>query len=384
MAWNQSLLHWNCCMLVLVLFFSCRKPPEPTDDGPVEAEVRLPDLPDSLFGYSALSFPDSWLNDSALQLFGSSGANIEISDAGATLGRVLFYDPLLSADGTVSCSSCHLQAHGFGDNTAHSIGLTGEPSLRNAMPLANMRYQRRLFWDARTVGLENQVLEPIEHPDEMGMQLSDLPDQLAALPYYGGLFHEAFGDSVITADRVATALGQFIRCIRVLTSRYDEGLNTEFANFTDTELEGRALFFNGVTRCNQCHSGLNFFSTQAFINGLEVDYAAAGDAGIGALTGYADDDGRFRTVSLRNVGMTAPYMHDGRFETLRDVVDFYSDSIAWHPYLDERLTVTGVDGDGQEPYQLALSPSEREALVDFLLTLNDMVIQDAWWLSDPF
>ena len=372
------------CVLVLVLLHACKKNQEPTEDAPVATTVKAPNLPDSLYAYSELKFPDSWLNDSALQLFGASGANIEISDAGATLGRVLFYDPMLSVDGMISCSSCHLQAHGFGDNTARSIGLTGEPSRRNAMPLANLRYQRRLFWDARTVGLENQVLEPIEHPDEMGMVLSDLPDQLSGLPYYRTLFQAAFGDSVISTDRIATALGQFIRCIRVHSSRYDEGLETDFTNFSDSELQGRELFFNGVTRCNQCHSGLNFFSTQAFINGLEVDYAAAGDAGIGELTGYADDDGRFRTVSLRNIGMTAPYMHDGRFETLREVVDFYSDSIAWHPYLDERLTITGVDGDGQEPYQLALNTFEREALVDFLMTLNDTVVQDAWWLGDPF
>ena len=173
------------------------------------------------------------------------------------------------------------------------------------MPLANLRYQRRLFWDARTVGLENQVLEPIEHPDEMGMVLSDLPDQLSGLPYYRTLFQAAFGDSVISTDRIATALGQFIRCIRVHSSRYDEGLETDFANFSDSELQGRELFFNGVTRCNQCHSGLNFFSTQAFINGLEVDYAAAGDAGIGELTGLCG--GRW---SIQN-GVFAQHRNDG-------------------------------------------------------------------------
>lgn len=378
---------WSRCfggVLFLVVLQSCKKDREPIDEAPVMPSVNAPSLPETLFAYSVLKFPDSWLNDSALQLFGASGANIEISDAGATLGRVLFYDPMLSLDGMVSCGSCHLQAHGFGDNTAHSIGLTGEPSRRNTMPLANLRYQRRLFWDARTIGLENQVLEPIEHPDEMGMALSELPNKLSGLPYYPNLFQAAFGDSMISAERIATALGQFIRCIRVHSSRYDEGLETDFVNFSDSELQGKALFFNGVTRCNQCHSGLNFFSNQAFINGLEVDYTAAGDGGIKELTGNADDDGRFRTVSLRNIGMTAPYMHDGRFETLIDVVDFYSDSIAWHPFLDERLTVTGVDGDGQEPYQLALSLPEREALVDFLMTLNDTVVQDAWWFSDPF
>ena len=117
---------------------------------------------------------------------------------------------------------------------------------------------------------------------------------------------------------------------------------------------------------------------------MEIDYAAAGDAGIGALSGAASDDGRFKTVSLRNVGLTAPYMHDGRFATLRDVVDFYSDGIQPHPYLDERLSVNGFGVPGQEPYQLSLTEEEREALVAFMHTFTDTVMVQAEWLSDPF
>jgi cytochrome c peroxidase len=144
------------------------------------------------------------------------------------------------------------------------------------------------------------------------------------------------------------------------------------------------VFFRSDTRCNQCHSGLNFFAAQPFINGLETDYAAAGDGGIGDLTGQASDDGRFKTVSLRNVGLTAPYMHDGRFASLRDVVDFYSDGIQPHPYLDERFSDNGIGPPGQEPYRLELTEAERQGLVDFLLTLNDTLLAVHPAFGSPF
>jgi cytochrome c peroxidase len=339
-------------------------------------------LPEVPFTYSELDYPETWLNDPALQLFGGSEA--DITDAGATLGRVLFYDPQLSVDGTISCGSCHLQDHAFADASPGSIGVTGVETPRNTMPLFNLRYQRRMFWDGRTFGLINQVLEPIAHPDEMGMTLADLPAKLAALPHYPALFAAAFGNSAVTLDGVASALDQFLRSIRSHASRYDEGLATGFANFTPAEELGRSLFFNGTTRCNQCHSGLTFFSTQLFINGLDSNYAAAGDAGRGELTGIPSDDGRFRTVSLRNVGLTAPYMHDGRFATLREVVDFYSDNIQPHPFLDERLTEAGFGPAGQPPYRLELTEQEREGLVAFLETLTDTTLAGAWWLSNPF
>lgn len=370
---------------VVILQWACRKEDnEPAPPEPVPSIVVSPTLPQEHFGYSELDFPQSWLEDPALQLFGGFGSDIEITDAGATLGRVLFYDGQLSLDGMVSCASCHIQSRAFSDDSPRSLGVSGNPTDRNAMALFNLQYQRRLFWDLRTTGLENQVLQPIEHPDEMGLDLQLLTEKLRLLPYYPTLFEEAYGSDTISLERVANSLAQFVLSMRSYSSRFDEGLSNDFVNFSASEIIGKDIFFNGQTRCNQCHSGKNLFSTQPFINGLELDYAAAGDAGIGALTGNPEDDGRFKTVSLRNVGLTAPYMHDGRFSSLREVVDFYSDDIESHAFLDERFSETGFGPAGQTPYILNLSEEERQGLVDFLQTFNDTVMTTAWWLSDPF
>lgn len=331
-----------------------------------------------------MGFPQSWLDDSALSVFGGFGDDVTITDEGGTLGRVLFHDTRLSADNSVSCGTCHRQSSAFADAVPGSIGISGVPLTRNTLGLSNLRYQRRFFWDMRTIGLANQVLQPIGHPEEMGMDLDALPGKLAALEYYPPLFEAAFGDPGITLDRIADALVQFLRSMRSYSSRYDAGLANGFVDFNEAEMLGRSVFFRGDTRCNQCHSGLNFFSTQPFINGLEVDYAAAGDGGVGALTGDPDDDGRFKTVSLRNVGLTAPYMHDGRFADLRAVVDFYSDSIRHHPYLDERFSETGLGPPGQDPYRLELTEAERQGLVAFLHTLSDTVLVSDPAFSSPF
>ena len=371
-------LLWGCAIGMLILVEACRK------ETPLPLPVaHSPVLPETLFSYSSLSYPESWLNDPAMQLFGNNGG-VEVTDAGATLGRVLFYDTELSKDRTVSCSSCHQQARAFADGEPFSQGVSENRTARNSMSLSNFRYQRRLFWDQRTIGLPNQVLEPIQHPDEMDLGLDSMVQRLTESAYYPALFYQAFGDSTVSSSKVASALSQFLMCFHSSASRYDAGLTNGFANFTASELLGRDLFFNGQTRCNQCHANRMFQSNQPFINGLEVDYGAAGDAGIGDLTGQADDDGRFKTVSLRNVGLSAPYMHDGRFATLREVVDFYSDDIQHHPFLDERLSETGAGPLGQAPYQLNLTEEERDALVEFLHTLSDTVLIDAWWLSDPF
>ena len=366
----------------LLLCTGCQ--PEPVVVGPEPEDIAQPTLPETPFPYADMAFPDTWLNDPALQLFGGFGSEVEVTDAGATLGRVLFHDVQLSADGSTSCATCHQPAHAFADPRPASTGISGVPLHRNAPGLFNLRYQRRMFWDMRVVGLANQVLQPIGHPDEMGMSLEVLPEKLSGLPYYPALFESAFGDPHIDLDRITDALVQFLRSIRSTSSRYDAGLADGFAQFTPAEALGKSVFFRSDTRCNQCHSGLNFFATQPFINGLDTDYAAAGDGGIGALTGAADDDGRFKTVSLRNVGLTAPYMHDGRFATLREVVDFYSDDIQPHPFLDERLSENGIGPAGQTPYQLVLSEAEREGLVAFLHTLTDTLLPADPAFSSPF
>ncbi len=375
---SRRSLHLFLTWVLVAWSTGCRK-----ESHPSPAPPHAPLLPWVEFGYSELNYPESWLADPALQLFGST-QGITVTDAGATLGRVLFYDTELSSTREVSCASCHQQAHGFADPVAQSRGVSEVLTPRNTMGLANFRYQRRLFWDQRVNGLLNQVLLPIVHPDELGMDLDSLVARLSDLPYYPELFARAFGDSLPSSDRVANALSQFLMCFHSHSSKYDAGLSNGFVNFTASEKLGKDVFFNGETRCNQCHTNRTFLSNQPFINGLETNYAATSDAGIGDLTGQADDDGRFKTVSLRNIGLTAPYMHDGRFASLREVVDFYSDGIQPHPALAERLSPTGTGPQGQEPYRLELSEEERVGLVDFLKTLNDTVMVNAWWLSDPF
>lgn len=382
MEWTRVVL-FSCGWVFFVLAGCVKEDSLPTSATFPEV-LALPNLPDTLYPYAESTFPDAWLNDPALALFGGFGNDITITNEGAALGRVLFHDTRLSLDNSVSCGTCHRQAAAFSDAAVGSVGISGIPLSRNTPGLFNLRYQRRLFWDMRVVGLANQVLQPIGHPDEMGMNLGDLPDKLEGLSYYPPLFEAAFGDPSVNLDRIADALVQFLRSIRSYSSRYDAGLAHGFPDFSQSELLGKDIFFRGDTRCNQCHSGLNFFSTQPFINGLELDYAAAGDGGIGALTGDADDDGRFKTVSLRNVGLTAPYMHDGRFSTLREVVDFYSDSIRHHPYLDERFSDNGIGPPGQEPYRLELTEAERIGLVDFLHTLSDTAITVDPAFSSPF
>ena len=358
---------WGIGLLGIV---ACHKPvPEPEPPVVVEA---WPELPASAYPYSDESFPPNWLSDPAMNLFRVNDADNPITDAGATLGRVLFYDPQLSSNMQVSCASCHQPAHGFADDGAVSSGVEGGVTQRNSMALINLAYQRRLFWDARETSLEAQVLHPIAHPDEMGMDLAALPIRLQGVPYYADLFAEAFGDAEITEGRVARALAQFLRSLQSTHSRYDAGLENGFSDFTAQELEGKSLFFNAETRCAQCHGTLNFFTpSELMVNGLDVDYGAAGDGGLAELTGNPAQDGLFRVVSLRNVGLTAPYMHDGRFATLREVVDFYADGIQPHPGLNHRLSATGVGPNGQPPMTMALDDEQREALVAFLHTLSD-------------
>ena len=381
---GMTLRPWSTVLFSTLLGCLAGCAPGPEPDLIDANAVLTPTLPETPADYEGMGFPDSWLNDPALALFGGFGNDAEITDEGATLGRVLFHDAQLSADNSVSCGTCHQQAHAFADPLPGSVGVSGTSLSRNTPGLFNLRYQRRLFWDMRAVGLENQVLQPIGHPDEMGMSLELLPEKLTELPHYPPLFDAAFGDPHIDLDRISEALIQFLLSLRSTNSRYDAGLANGFADFTASEALGREIFFRSDTRCNQCHGGLNFFAAQPFINGLETDYAAAGDGGIGALTGAASDDGRFKTVSLRNVGLTAPYMHDGRFATLREVVDFYSDGIQPHPYLDERFSDNGIGPPGQEPYRLDLTEAERQGLVDFLLTLSDTLLTSAPEFQSPF
>lgn len=372
----------------------------PAEEGPLpDAVTAVLDLPEAPYSYADLGLPARY-DTPFMRDQDNTPADNPITDDGATLGRVLFHDPLLSANETVACASCHIQEHAFTDPLTFSEGFEGGHTGRNSMSLMEARYYRngRFFWDERAATLEEQVLGPIQNEVEMGLTLDELVERVDAQDYYAPLFERAFGDGEVTSERIARALAQFVRSIVSFRSRYDEGLEAvgaaepEFPNLTAQENQGKALFL-GRAGCAACHldSGppqpgprVNtsiFFIARAVNNGLDLP-AEATDNGVGDISGIPQDDGRFKSPSLRNVELTGPYMHDGRFETLEEVVEHYNSGVKAHPFLDPRLAVPG--SNPPEPRRLNLTPEESAALVAFLKTLTDEeVIKDAKY-GNPF
>jgi cytochrome c peroxidase len=343
-------------------------------------------LPAAPFNYAAPVLPPSFLVQPIVAQDNMPATN-RTSDPGAALGRVLFYDKRLSTNFTISCSSCHQQVHGFTDGARFSTGFNGGLTGRNSMGLSNARwYQRRhFFWDERANTLEDQVLQPIQNAVEMGMTLDALTNRLAAEPYYTNLFAMAFGTPVITSDRISRALAQFVRSIISTRSKYDAGVSNNFANFTPQENLGRQIFLGqvGNATCAACHGTDNFVPGPALNNnGLEFPYV---DRGVGAITGLATDNGKFKVPSLRNVELTAPYMHDGRFATLEQVVEFYNSGVVDNPNLSPPLRVPTPPGAPPgPPRRLNLTTDQKAALVAFLKTLTDPNLITDPKFSDPF
>lgn len=347
-------------------------------------------LPETPFNYSNIDFPN-YLNNELQEEDNMPDFN-PITDEGATLGRVLFYDKKLSVNDSVSCASCHPQALAFSDPEQFSIGFEGGLTGRNSMNLSNGRFYENghFFWDERAATLEDQVLLPIQDEIEMGMNLTDLEIKLAATDYYPDLFAAAFGTSTVSSERIAFALAQFVRSLVSFESKYDIGRSqvggggmppqlTPFPNYTDQENEGKDIFYNQERgNCASCHRGDLQTSDVARNNGLFLMYQ---DQGVGAVTGQQNDNGKFKVPSLRNIELTAPYMHDGSVETLEDVVQHYDNSVLPHPNLAVQLR---VDGPGSPPRNLGLTFPEKDALVAFLKTLTDTVFTTDERFSDPF
>ena len=370
-------------IFVVLVFGSCRKDkviepfiePQPVDT----AESYYPSLPDELYDYESENYAPHILNDPNLaHLFDVIGKNA-ITNEGATLGRVLFYDKNLSANNTISCGSCHHQDKAFTDGLAFSPGYEGGLTGRNSMPIINTQLNNSLFWDGRAATAVQQSLMPIQDAVEMGMDLSLLENKLSGIDYYKPLFEAAFGDTTITALKISLAIGQFVSSIKSYRSKYDQGVASNFSNFTPQELMGKDVWFDPEFTCFQCHFSENFGGLTSDVTGLD---SISIDMGIYNQTGDLDDVGRFRSVSVRNIELTGPYMHDGRFETLEEVVDFYSDGKQQHANLDFRLTSDYVTGGN--PLFFDFSDDEKAALVAFLKTLTDWEMVNDPKLSDPF
>ena len=346
----------------------------------VATGLLLPATPDN---YANPTLPASFFVNPILAQDNTPADNAT-SDLGAKLGRVLFYDKRLSINQTIACASCHLQQHGFADPRAFSTGFAGGLTARNAMGLANARwYQRRaFFWDERAATLEDQVLMPIQNAVEMGMTLPALVTRLGAEPYYTELFNATFGTPEVTSGRISLALAQFVRSIISTQTKYDLGVaaNPPFSNFTAQEKQGRQIF-NAPGGCSACHGTDNFVpgGGPPNNNGLEFPYV---DTGIGGITGQQGDMGKFKVGSLRNIELTAPYMHDGRFATLEAVVDFYSTGVVDNPNLSPPLRLPPQQGGGVRRFNF--TAAEKAALAAFLKTLSDTALPTAAKFSDPF
>ncbi|MEO0054633.1 MAG: hypothetical protein RLZZ50_580 [Verrucomicrobiota bacterium] len=345
------------------------------------AATTLPSPPDN---YSVLNLP-AHLRVPIILGQDNTPATNPATNPGATLGRVLFYDKRLSANNTTSCSTCHQPEHGFSDPRPLSTGFNGGHTDRNSMGLTSARYypRRSFFWDERAATLEDQVLQPIQNEVEMGMTLPALVTKLSGETYYAELFTAAFGDATITSGRISLALAQFVRSIVSSNSKYDQGVATNFANFTAEEQLGRQVFTGqvGNATCLACHGTDNFVPGNLNNNGLENPSV---DRGVGAITGNPADDGKFKVPSLRNIELTAPYMHDGRHATLEQVVEFYNSGVQPHPNLSAPLRNPPGSPAAGQPRRLNLTTAQKAALVAFLKTLTDRTVTSDERFADPF
>jgi cytochrome c peroxidase len=380
-------------LIGLISIFSCS---ENDVYEPVEESVL--NLPETTFDYASLNLPGHFTTNvpgqplpTSINGIDNTPSDNQITNDGATLGRVLFYDKGLSANGTIACASCHKQDKGFSDESILSFGFEGGTTGRHSMTLINARfYQRgRFFWDERATTLEEQVLMPFQDPVEMGMTLEQVVSKVQEQTYYPELFENAFGSQDISAENISKALAQFIRSIVSYSSKYDEGRALSvtpggiFQNFTDEENLGKSIFFqpipNGGGSCFACHTTEAFVSANPGPQNNGLDASSISDLGAGAVFANPIFIGRFKTTSLRNIELTAPYMHDGRFATLEEVVEHYNSGIEAHPTLSPAL----IDNNGN-PVRLNLTDTEKAALVAFLKTLTDNSISTEVKWSDPF
>ena len=403
-------------------FYSCKKSGS-------EGHLSIPKLPEMPFNYSRFNFPASFspgneglkrntggLFDDMVEFKDSTGTGggygqiivrrvkdpvskplIDTSIQGdfkATLGRVLFYDKNLSLTSTVACGSCHKQNLGFSDDVAFSNGFKNLVTARNSMPISNvlLRFNEQgLFWDMREMDAEKMVLMPVSNHIEMGFtEIDKIVTRLNNIGYYPKMFKDAFGDETINKDRISQALAQFLNSMVSFNSKFDKGREIGFSNFNAQELAGKELFFNTLN-CGKCHEGSNAWGeTNRVANiGLDLKYADKGittqtittfsDFGMPQTKVVTNLEGLFKIPSLRNIALTAPYMHDGRFATLEQVIDHYDHGVKAHPDLDPKLKNT----QGQ-PQRLNLTPDEKKQLIAFLNTMTDTQFINDPKFSDPF
>lgn len=283
--------------------------------------------------------------------------NNPISEEGFQLGRKLFYDPFLSRDGTISCANCHLQYTGF-THVDHNVshGIDGKKGTRNSPALINLAWNSSFHWDGGVNNLEMQGLNPIKHPAEMDNSIENVLKYLKSNKEYKAMFYNVFGDSTISTKMLLKGLTQFTASLISSNSKYDKFIRKE-EEFTKQEKNGLKIFNK---HCSVCHKAPLFNSNKYASNGLNID-TSLNDIGRYAITDDPTDSLKFRIPTLRNIEYTFPYMHDGRYRKLKQVIDYYVDSLnVEQPYLSNELK-----------RKMRITPDGKKDLIAFLRTLTD-------------
>ena len=392
MQLNKLFNHSAILLGAVLMLSSCQKESTAVDYTANEYEElsKSLNLPGELHNYT-VDVP-AHINISSF----SPIAPIQLNKANhtATLGRVLFYDELLSRNGTVSCGSCHVQTAGFAHNEALSEGFDGQTGTRNSLALGTTAMGLTtsyggstegealagFSWDDSVHSMEEQTQAAIENPSEMGMTMEDMVDRVKSIAYYDILFRKAFGENEINEENLLNAITQFVNAISSNESRFDEGMNQtlnvneDFANYTASENLGKTLY---NTNCASCHGAKHDFTVKAVANnGLDQVYT---DQGKGAKTGNSSDMAIFKVPFLRNIGLSGPYMHDGRFASLEEVVDFYSENVKEHLNLSPELR----ESNGQVK-KMNFTEVQKTALVAYMETLTDQEMIKDEKFSIPF
>jgi cytochrome c peroxidase len=347
----------KCILTIFVLVItisSCKKNEEvitPMDTFPTPHTVNVPDFVNNYSLLGAMPIP----------------LENPLTKEGIALGRKLFYDKKLSGDNTMSCASCHAQELAFSDNNRFSEGISGDLGNRQAMALINLAWDNLLFWDGRAVSLEDQAFGPIVNEVELNTTWKEVEMRIQSDSDYPALFKKAFGTNTIDSVLISKAIAQFERTLVSFNSRNDRFFYGTEDIFTESEERGFDLFFDKA-ECIHCHSGPMLTDFTFRNNGLD---AVLEDLGLGEVTGLQTDAGKFKVTTLRNIAQTAPYMHDGRFETLEEVIEHYNSGVdSLSPNLDVEM-MHFTEG-------LGLTNQEKVDLIAYLNTFTDFT-----YLANP-
>jgi len=364
--------------LFLLIFFACEKDKNPvvTPTPPIPDAKDLSEIPYNPVAYELPKVDPLPPMDIPI--------DNPMTEAGIELGRFLFFDPILSGNEKMACADCHFPQSGFTDNLAVSTGTDGTAGLRSSMSLVNAGYfTKGLFWDGRIQTLEEQALLPVEDVIELHNDWESVVEKMQAHNDYPTRFRKAFGINTtdeITKELAVKAIAQFERSLLSFNSKYDRVVrNEEF--FEEAELNGFELFFDVPNNlpdaeCGHCHNAPLFTVNQYFNNGIDSvgsleDFV---DKGLGAVTNNPFDNGKFRAPSLRNIALTAPYMHDGRFETLEEVIDHYNSGAHFADNIDPLIKTRG----------LGLTEQHKKDLIAFLHALTDTSFANNPAFQNPF